>query len=397
MPEHRNVQRHLVSVWNPSYTSVDAMEAHLAILLHFAEERQRGNAAADDLYVWWGKLRSKNRAQDALANEQDLLAIETELAADTDGDRECHLYLTDYRSLYVAHIDEITREDVRSTDPAHVPAYYSEGRFDCDCWFRCLDFRRLVSDDLPSVIQELRHLHNRHYHDKPVSLYGGMVNLPLIVTRPDGARYFDDASYESLTDGRLWVESDASRSADATTLAALQRDLRDNLFGEEAWEGLAPAARDFVSSAEKTLRDHRGEASFDFTPVVLNLAKAVEVQGFRTLTLGLCGTRPEARSANIDGRTVDVLTLGHMTLGTLRHVLDTERELRNALSLKLRDTTWFLHTFPNAVANLAEVRNRAAHAERIGRREAIAWRNELLGVGCEGVLPRLARVQVVNQ
>lgn len=45
------LQRHLVSVWNPSYTSIDAMEAHLAILLRFAEERRRGNAYHGDVIV----------------------------------------------------------------------------------------------------------------------------------------------------------------------------------------------------------------------------------------------------------------------------------------------------------------------------------------------------------
>jgi hypothetical protein len=183
-------QRHAVSVWNPSYTSSDAMDAHLAVLLAHARHA-RESEASDDTYVWWGKLRSKNRQQDELVNEQDLLQIEADLAAEGTTDREVHLYLTGYRSLYVGHIDEITRDPVATTDPGHVPRYYIDGAFDCDCWFRVLDLRRIVSDDLLGVIQELKQLQNVHYFDKPVSLYGGMVNLPLVVTRPDGARFFD--------------------------------------------------------------------------------------------------------------------------------------------------------------------------------------------------------------
>ena len=288
-------------------------DAHLAALLHHAERAANGESTDDDTYVWWGRLHSKNRQQDELANEQDLLEIEAELAAESASDREVHLYLTDYRSLYVGHIDEITRDPVATTDPGHVPHYYMDGAFDCDCWFRVLDLRRIVSDDLLGVIQELNQLQNVHYFDKPVSLYGGMVNLPLVVTRPDGACFFDDASYEALTDGRLWAEVDASRAGDAATIAALQRDLRDNLFGEDAWTGLAASARDFLSSAEKLLRDHRGDASLDFMPMVLNLAKAVEVQSYRTLSLGLRGAKPESRRALHNGRTVDVLDVGHLT------------------------------------------------------------------------------------
>jgi hypothetical protein len=99
-------------------------------------------------------------------------------------DREIHLYLTDYRSLYVGHIDEITREPVTTTDPEHVPHYYIDGAFYCDFWFRVQDLRRIVSDDLLAVIQELKQLENVLYFNKPVSLYGGMVNLPLVVTPP---------------------------------------------------------------------------------------------------------------------------------------------------------------------------------------------------------------------
>jgi hypothetical protein len=124
---------------------------------------------------------------------------------------------------------------------------------------------------------------------------------------------------------------DASRASDTATIAALQRDLRDNLFGEDAWSGLVPSARDFVSSAEKLLRDHRGDVTFDFMPVVLNLAKAVEVQAYRTLSLGLRGAKEESRRALLNGRTVDVLDVGHLTLGAFCHML-RRRQPKTALS-----------------------------------------------------------------
>ena len=71
-------------------------------------------------------------------------------------------------------------------DPAHVPAYYRHQSLRCDCWFKLLDIRRLAQDDTLAVIAELKRLRNVHYNDRPVSLYGGMVDLPLVVTREDG-------------------------------------------------------------------------------------------------------------------------------------------------------------------------------------------------------------------
>jgi len=97
------------------------------------------------------------------------------------------LHLTDYRSLYVAEVGEITDEDVRTTDQAaQVPPYYTGHAI--DFWFQLWDIRRLVTDDTPGVIEELRHLRHTGYHDRPVSLYGGVVDLPLVVFREPEAR-----------------------------------------------------------------------------------------------------------------------------------------------------------------------------------------------------------------
>ena len=54
------VARHLVTVWNPSYAA-DAMDEHLRILLEWSARARTGAAEADDVYVWWARLRSPNR------------------------------------------------------------------------------------------------------------------------------------------------------------------------------------------------------------------------------------------------------------------------------------------------------------------------------------------------
>jgi hypothetical protein len=89
----------------------------------------------------------------------------------------------DYRSLYVADLGEITGGDPRGEpeDRDRVPDYYRD--LACDDWFQIWDLRRVVANDTPGVIEALRPLRNTCYHDRPVSLYGGMVDLPLIVWR----------------------------------------------------------------------------------------------------------------------------------------------------------------------------------------------------------------------
>ena len=177
--------RHLVSVWNPSYTS-NAMEEHLRVLLDHAERYEQGAAADDELYVWWGKVRSPNRQQPQ-AHAEEIRRIGAAIASSA----ETHLYVTDYRSLYVGDVEAVVEGDLPGGEGAHTPGYYGRETLACDFWFKLTDVRRLVADDLLGVIAELKKLRNVHYADRPVSLYGGMVDLPLVVTRPDGERWFD--------------------------------------------------------------------------------------------------------------------------------------------------------------------------------------------------------------
>src|SRR5690606_39222983 len=63
-------------------------------------------AGFEDVYVWWAKLRSPNRQQ-PLPHGEDVLALQEQI----DEGVETHLYLTDYRSLYVGRLDEIVGEE----------------------------------------------------------------------------------------------------------------------------------------------------------------------------------------------------------------------------------------------------------------------------------------------
>ena len=102
--------RHLLTVWNPSYSG-DVLDTHLSVLLEWSAERDAGRADDDDVYVWWAKIRSKNR-DGRLPHHREVLALDEQ----TQQGPETHLYLTDYRSLYVAEIGEITDDDVREME-----------------------------------------------------------------------------------------------------------------------------------------------------------------------------------------------------------------------------------------------------------------------------------------
>jgi hypothetical protein len=98
---------HLLTVWNPSYAE-DALDAHLHVLLRWAERsRDPADAASpeEDVYVWWAKIRSPRRDGE-LPHAAEIAALQSQI----DDDVETHLYLTDYRSLYVGPLGEVTAD-----------------------------------------------------------------------------------------------------------------------------------------------------------------------------------------------------------------------------------------------------------------------------------------------
>jgi hypothetical protein len=381
--------RHLLSVWNPSYAD-DAMDRHLEVLLRWATARRDDRADDDDVYVWWAKLRSPNR-QAPLPHAGEVL----ELAPQIDAGIETHLYLTDYSSLYVAHLVEVTAENVLEEFPDerdHMPTYYDQ--HDADFWFRIWDIRRLVAGDPPATIEELKRLRNVRYHDRPVSLYGGIVDLPLIVTREDGASWFSDIG--ALTEGRRWAERDAELKGETERLSA---ELRDNLLGKEIWDALESSSRTFLTTAEAVFRARRGDPGFDFSGSAVEVTKAVETElnalMFPALRRILAKAPPARREVRASDRILDLGgRVSHQSLGTIRKLLDddtTRQPLRTALP---HDWRWLEGELPAQLEPIRDLRNPAAHDRTVAREEMGRLRQSVLGIGCEGLLVRIVRAKL---
>lgn len=382
--------RHLLTVWNPAYAE-SAIDVHLDVLLAWAGRAARDPTCADDVYVWWAKLKSQNRLQ-PLPHAAEILALQRQI----DDGTETHVYLTDYRSLYVALLDEITTDDVPAEtggEVSHMPRYY-HGK-PADFWFRLTDIRLLVADDTVATIEELRKLRNTRYHDRPVSLYGGMTELPLIVRREDDTSWFGDRSL--LTEGRLWAERDAELRGEAGRLG---RELRENLLGRTVWAVLEPATRTFLAAGEAVFRARSDDPRFDFSGPALSYAKAVEAELnaliFPSLRRMLRGMRAAEREVSVEGHRLDLGgPVPHQSLGVMRLLLQHEEAVRRGVRAALpHDAAWLLGQLHHELTQLAALRNPAAHSASVGREAAAALREEVLGIGCEGLIVRLARAKM---
>jgi hypothetical protein len=378
---------HLVGVWNPSYAD-DAMDAHLRVLLHWTEARRQRQFEEEDVYVWWGKVRSSNR-QAPLPHAAEVLTLDEQVRSGG----ETHLYLTDYRSLYVALLGEVTADDVMEDagERGHAPAYYDG--LHVDFWFRCWDIRRLVADDTVEVVDVLKGLRNVRYADRPVSLYGGMVNLPLLVKEARPTPYFADA--ELLTGGILWAERDAELRSE---IPRLSRELRDNLLGRQIWRWLDPATRTFLSAGEAIFRSRREDPAFDFSSVAISYAKAVETEAnvliFGGLQRALARSGPREREVWVNGERVDLGgVVPRKTLGVMARLLGDDETVRRGLRVAFpHDFAWMAEELPRRLEDIAALRNPAAHGALLGREPVEAVRDEVLGIGAEGLIVRLARI-----
>jgi hypothetical protein len=391
MTEPNAVPRHLLSVWNPSYAD-DAMDRHLEVLLRWAAQEAQGEVTDSEVYVWWAKLRSPNR-DEPLVHKDDVLALQAQI----DSGVETHLYLTDYRSLYAGHLVEVTGRDVPGEDSdelAHMPSYYRDR--EVDCWFRLADIRRLIAGDGPATNEELRNLLNVRYHHRPVSIYGGMIELPLLVERQDGATWFADSA--ELTGGRRWVVRDSELRGETERLSA---ELRDNLLGQEIWEALHPTSRTFLTTGEAVFRSRRDDPGFDFSPTAVEYCKAIETELNAAIFPAVqpsMAPKPASEREIRDGK--NALDLGksvpRQTIGAVRHLLVNRPELKRGVeeTFPERDAAWLLATLPAELEPLLKLRNPAAHDERITRERIAAWRQRILGIGCEGLLVRIVRIKL---
>ncbi len=384
------MHKHLVSVWNPAY-ALDALDEHLRILLEWEKKYLAAECDQEDVYVWWAKLQSSSR-DGALPHRHEILALHGQIEAGI----ETHLYLTDYRSLYVANLDDITDEDVMRESPAereHMPAYYADHRI--DFFFALSDIRRIVADDTPAVIDELRKLSNTRFHDRPVSIYGGMIELPLIVTRKDEQSWFDERM--QLTSGHLWANQDSVQRGQTQRMG---RELRDNLFGHTLWSALDPASRTFLASADAVYRSRRDDPGFDFSGPAVSYAKAVEAD---LNALVLHGVRDVAARVGLSDRIVHVANhpldlatrVPHQPLGALCGLLERDEVLKKLLKVAYpHDWKWLTGELLAHLMPVVAVRNPAAHGEPTSRDAVDMLREDVLGIGREGIIVKMARVRL---
>jgi hypothetical protein len=230
----------------------------------------------------------------------------------------------------------------------------------------------------------------RSARGRPRTYYGGMVDLPLVVTRPDEATLFDDDELEAAGDPELWAKFDAMHGSG---MLSVERSLRDDLLGEAAWSALGHSSRTVIASGEKIYREHRDDPSFDFAGVLGVFAKAIGVHVARVLPRVLRKLPGHLRMINLDGRTVDLAGKTTFGLAVTVHILTDHGRRTQAIAAAATNGSWLVNQFPAILDAFRDVHNPGTHSDRIDCRTAKHWREQMLGVGGVGHLVELSRVR----
>jgi hypothetical protein len=82
-------------------------------------------------------------------------------------------------------------------------------------------------------------------------------------------------------------------------------------------------------------------------------------------------------------------------LGTILRLLQHDDAVARAprTTFSPVDAGWLRGTAPSELKGLLELRNPAAHSEAVSRERVEQVRAQVMGIGCEGILVRLARAQ----
>ncbi len=154
------------------------------------------------------------------------------------------------------------------------------------------------------------------------------------------------------------------------------------------------------ASGEAVFRARRNDPGFDFAGPAVEYAKAVETELnaliFPALRRRLKGKKPAERETRVDGVPLDLGgAVTHQTLGVIRTLLLKDDVVRRTLPLALQhDAKWLLGELPPALELLVNLRNPGAHSEVLGRDAVTKARDGVLGVGCEGLIVRIARARM---
>ena len=358
--------KNLLVLYNPYYNQ-EVIEDHIRIL------NQNGNT--EEAKVAFGKVHSKRRDYEHPFGDM----VDT-LCDAASPENPIQLFLTDFSSMYVCYIENVTKE----LDGIKAPAYYDS--LDVDRWFIVSDIREIARNDFDYVRdQVLTKFTTPNFGDHTYALYGNRYDYPLVVEQKQVINYFED-----------FHEGDRhfTRVFKSTQYALTQHDLMHYVFGKELLYDMHPDSLESLIRAEVDYLEHKDNATFDFSAIVINYTKAFENEMYYCLRklfelLMMINSDLEDIEYKVQGRSYTLYDYLKQkpNMGTNKYLL-SQSDIFYAYKNHFDDyrkhgvlLNFLKFDLKNAISVIQEVRNEASHGGQISKKECDDVRSVILGIG----------------
>ena len=361
----------LVILYNPYYNQ-EVIEDHVRVL----------NSQTDVLTakVAFGKVRSSRRDYEHPFGNR----VES-LCAKISKDEPLQLFLTDFSSVYVCYVEEVREKlgDIQA------PTYYEN--LEVDSWFIVSDIREVTRDNFEYVRDHLLvNFTTPNYADHTFALYGNRYDYPLMVNQREEINYFENFEADERNFTRVFKSKQYSK---------VQDDLAHYVFGKQLIYKMHPDSLESLISAEVDYLEHKDDATFNFSSIVINYSKTFENESYfflKKIFKKLLEHNPslDKITYQVQGRTYslkDYLTQ-KPNMGTNSYLIK-QYEIKTAYKEVFND--WQKYTklinllnyeIKDANFVIQKIRNEAAHGGVISKQECDSVRGVLIGIGQNSVL-----------
>lgn len=347
--------QNLLILFNPYYQK-DVIDSHIAIL------KERGA-------VGFGKIKSK------LTSLSEYKELDWESFSSVSSHSPLQLFLTDYSSLFVAKIVNVSK----SISQDIAPSYYQEKGLEVEAWFVIADIIELVHKDFEKIRDLfLANFTTPDFGNHTYAIYGNSYQYPLKVEMKNEIKYFASSElfYPNIYKSKEFL--------------ATKHNLLSYVFGDFGAK-LHPESLENLVFAEMEFEANKEDRLYDFSGVAIKYGKAIEMEAylfFKTLFFFLAQSEKEILDIAFEvqgvGHSVADMQSFRPNLGTYKFLLS---QPLISQSIENHNLKWIVSGIPANLSIAQKIRNEAAHGEKTSLEGIKTLRNSVLGIGRNRVLP----------
>lgn len=346
------------------YYEPNVIEKHIEIL------KEKGSVA-------FGKVKSKLNAHQA---------INLDSYSTISPSNPLQLFLTDYSTLFVAKVTQITP----SKPYASAPGYYEQKGLEVEAWFLIKDMRELVHKDFEAIRDYyLSGFTTPSYGNHTYAIYGNQYQYPLIVQMKEEIDYFPQ-------DGGLYYPNIYKSQEFQKT----KSNLIHYCFGKLN-QKLHPNSFENLIFAEMEFDQNKENKLYDFSGVAIKYGKAVEYEAyllFRAIFFSLAKIKKEILDIRfeVQGKSYTIADMQNFkpNLGTYKFLLFHWLISETLEKSKIR---WVGNRLADSLSVVQKIRNFSAHEGKVSLEEIIELREKILGIGPIRILPDFLNRRVYLQ